>query len=94
MDPRIEVRIVNNVIDPWKMSLNGMVVFDASLTGSDQHKSEFLKSISQYSIENPPMMLKANKYGQFDHPQGRGRDQNNFDGNNYRTAKFSSLSDQ
>ena len=68
MDPRIEVRIVNNVIDPWKMSLNGMVVFDASLTGSDQHKSEFLKSISQYSIENPPMMLKANKYGQFDHP--------------------------
>ena len=62
-DPRIEVRIVNNVIDPWKMSLNGMVVFDASMTGTDQHKSEFLKSISQYSIENPPMMLKANKYG-------------------------------
>lgn len=45
-DPRIEVRIVNNVIDPWKMSLNGMVVFDASMTGSDLHKSEFLKSIS------------------------------------------------
>jgi hypothetical protein len=45
------------------MSLNGMVVFDAGMTDFDISKSDFLKSISQYSIENPPMMLKANKYG-------------------------------
>jgi hypothetical protein len=45
-DPRVEVRIVNNVIDPWKMTLNGMIVFDSSMTGSDMHKSEFLKTIS------------------------------------------------
>ena len=57
-DPRIQVRIVDNVIKPWAMSIAGMVIFDASLTNHDMSGqfSPFLKQISQYSIENPPMI--------------------------------------
>ena len=36
-----------------------MVIFDASMTGSQALKTEFLKSISQYSIDNPPIIHKG-----------------------------------
>jgi hypothetical protein len=58
-DPRIDVRIVDNEIKPWSMSISGMVLFDPSNSVSGNEQTEFLKSISQYSIDNPPIIHKG-----------------------------------
>lgn len=54
-DPRIEARIINKDIKPWNMSISGMVTFDAGKTGMET-KTDFIKAISQFSIENPPTL--------------------------------------
>ena len=58
-DPRIDVRIVDTEIKPWSMSITGMASFDPSNSASHNEQTEFLKSISQYSIDNPPLIHKG-----------------------------------
>lgn len=69
-DPRIEAKIVNREIKPWNMSISGMVTFDAGKTGTEK-QSEYIKFISQFSIENPPTIqidLGALNKGKSDKP--------------------------
>jgi hypothetical protein len=54
-DPRIDARILNKEIKPWNMSISGMISFDAGKTGTES-QSDFIKAISQFSIENPPTL--------------------------------------
>ena len=58
-DPRIDVRIVDTEIKPWSMSITGMAIFDPSNSALQNEQTEFLKSISQYSIDNPPIIHKG-----------------------------------
>lgn len=54
-DPRIDVRVLNREIKPWNMSITGMISYDAGKTGMEA-QSDFIRAISQFSIENPPTL--------------------------------------
>ena len=58
-DPRIDIRIVDTEIKPWSMSISGMAIFDPGNIANEIDKTEFLKSIGQYSIDNPPVIHKG-----------------------------------
>ena len=63
-DPRIGTRIQSSVIAPWNTSFAAVVTFDAGLTGMAKEQAEFLKTISEFSIENPTsMQFNGNRKG-------------------------------
>lgn len=92
-DSRVDARILNREIKPWNMSITGMISFDAGKTGMEA-QSEFIKAISQFSIENPPTL----QIDAFNLQKAQGK--KNFKFGTHATSggdifnKFQSLSDK